>query len=247
MLMFSIGFPNLSLAHDPCPIGVTLTNLGSPDELDNDTILAGLTTQQKWVGIQYNSKNEHILIEHVFLNSPAYKAGLLKNDIIKSIDRTPVTTIAEVQNIFSDAKLGQQIELSIERDSQSLTIPVTFERRDPVILKMAVTLAKERCRSVRITPVKQEYRSYLLPFITDETGNFRCSDAHILLREIDEKEAINDVFFLRNETYIILTMPYWNTHCVEAASLDGDNLTEDAAIKTLYRAIGDYIDYKDLH
>lgn len=73
-----------------------------------------------------------VYIAQVAENSGAQNAGLQKGDCILSIDSTPVSTAAEVQQIVKSHKVGDVINVEILRSNQKQTIPVTLGESVPL-------------------------------------------------------------------------------------------------------------------
>ena len=59
-------------------------------------------------------------------NGPASKAGILKGDIIKSIDGKLIKDIYEYMDRLSSLKEGMTVPITVERDGKVLTLSVTF-------------------------------------------------------------------------------------------------------------------------
>jgi regulator of sigma E protease len=63
-------------------------------------------------------------IGEVFVDSPAWKAGLRPGDKLLSIGDTPVQTWNDIEDT-AKAKVGEKIELKLERGNSPLTLPYT--------------------------------------------------------------------------------------------------------------------------
>ena len=59
-------------------------------------------------------------------NGPASKAGILKGDVIKSIDGKLIKDIYEYMDRLSSLKEGMTVPITVERDGKVLTLSVTF-------------------------------------------------------------------------------------------------------------------------
>jgi len=59
-------------------------------------------------------------------DGPADKAGLLKGDVIKSIDGKPINDIYEFMDRLEELEPGMTIMVLIDRDGDKLTLPVSF-------------------------------------------------------------------------------------------------------------------------
>jgi hypothetical protein len=59
---------------------------------------------------------EGVKVGAVFDDSPGTKAGLMKNDIIKKLDGTEITSLKQYSDLLKTHKPGDEISLEIERD-----------------------------------------------------------------------------------------------------------------------------------
>jgi serine protease Do len=67
------------------------------------------------------------VVTQVEADSPAAKAGLQIGDVITEVDGHRVTDAGELQVVVGQKQPGTKIELTILRDSKTMTIPVTLE------------------------------------------------------------------------------------------------------------------------
>jgi C-terminal processing protease CtpA/Prc len=83
------------------------------------------STQVPFLGIGFEQSDTGVLVTHVMPNSPAAEAGLEEGDIITAIngETVEVDTIADVIHGFN---VGGQLELSIQRDGETLDLDVTL-------------------------------------------------------------------------------------------------------------------------
>jgi len=72
---------------------------------------------------------EGVLVAAVVEGSPADEAGLRAGDVIVSVDGVPVGSTDELQTEIMYRRVGEEVEIGIVRDGQSLTLPVTLGER----------------------------------------------------------------------------------------------------------------------
>lgn len=75
-------------------------------------------------------KAEGAFIGEVVLGSPAYQGGLQKYDVVTAIDGEEVKTASDLTRIISDKEPGDDIELSVIRNGQPITVKVTVGDRN---------------------------------------------------------------------------------------------------------------------
>jgi outer membrane lipoprotein SlyB len=67
-------------------------------------------------------------IADVMDNSPAFRANLMVGDILTAVDDTPILTADDFFTTM-DAKQGQKVKLTIERDGKPVVVDVQLNRR----------------------------------------------------------------------------------------------------------------------
>ena len=63
--------------------------------------------------------------------SDADKAGLLTGDLVKSIDGTEITSSSEIKSLMNDYSVGDQMNITVQRDNKEVTVTVTFTEYTP--------------------------------------------------------------------------------------------------------------------
>lgn len=70
------------------------------------------------------------LVSQVEPNSPASRAGLKVGDVIKKVNGTPVEGAGALQVAVGEQKPGTKVEMTVVRDGNTMTVPVTVESYD---------------------------------------------------------------------------------------------------------------------
>lgn len=72
-----------------------------------------------------------VLVMRVVPNSPAASAGIRRGDVIVQVDRESVTSADQLQNLVENSRLGQTLQVKVQRDNQTKTLSIrTAELRD---------------------------------------------------------------------------------------------------------------------
>lgn len=70
-----------------------------------------------------------ILVVHILEDSAAQTAGIIRGDVILTVDGTEVNSMAELQKILQEKEAGQTVQLGILRGGQAQTLEVSLETR----------------------------------------------------------------------------------------------------------------------
>ncbi|WP_341525987.1 HhoA/HhoB/HtrA family serine endopeptidase [Nostoc sp. UHCC 0302] len=65
-----------------------------------------------------------VLVMRVIPNSPAASAGIRRGDVIVQIDGQPITTAEQLQGIVEDSRLGQVLQVKVQRGNQTQQLSV---------------------------------------------------------------------------------------------------------------------------
>lgn len=237
---FSISAGNIARAGDPCPIEVNISDLGSPEWLDNLALINALKSKQTWLGLSFSTTPEGLHLTRVFEGSPAKSAGLMVGDEIVAIGGVSALEDA----IFERLNIGETVEIDLLRGGKALRLPLIVGGQDPVPLAMVHHLQTVDCRAPNLAPPSPEMRQAVMARLFTKNRRFRCDDAHVALEPLMEQYQSDTVFFVRGSRRLLITMPYYGTTCVAATSLDGENLTGAALDATIERVIGAYVQHR---
>lgn len=87
----------------------------------------GSASDTPMLGITGTGEKYGVVVETVSENYPAAKAGVQKGDVIMKADGTPVTTVAQINEIRISHKRGDVMVLTIFRGGETMEISVTLE------------------------------------------------------------------------------------------------------------------------
>jgi len=233
----SLSLGGIAHAGDPCPITVKISDLGSPDWLDNLALINVLDSRQTWVGVSYNRNDEGLLLNRIHQGSPAERAGLLSGDMVVAVGlRT-----ASDSDMFGGLDIGQRVKVSVIRDGELLNMPLTIGGADPVPLAILHQLEDADCRDSEFSAPNEALEQAVMAGVFAASRGFRCEDAHVALQPLMEQYQSDTVYFVRGSRRLLLTMPYYGTTCVSAGSLDGDNLNDAEIRAVIERVIRNYV------
>lgn len=74
-----------------------------------------------------------LLVMEVIPDSPAAKAELKENDIIKSIDGRPIEDVRAFVMMMNNTKPDQVLKMGILREGKTMDVPVTLGKRPPMM------------------------------------------------------------------------------------------------------------------
>jgi serine protease Do len=78
----------------------------------------------------YYKVDAGVLITEVFADDPADKAGIKANDIIVSVNGTPVNSSRELSRLIASVPVGEKAELKINRNGDMITKRIAVAKRD---------------------------------------------------------------------------------------------------------------------
>jgi len=85
-----------------------------------------------FMGITFGNSQGQIIINRVREGGPAFNAGILPNDIIKSVNGVPVTTLENFyEEVWQSGTAGVKITINVLRDNQAIEFVLkTIDRVD---------------------------------------------------------------------------------------------------------------------
>lgn len=99
-------------------------------------ITAELDGEYRGIGVVVGTRNGEIIIKSVNSSSPAEKAGILKDDVLLSVNGTdyPAEKLAEAVNAIKGTKVGNTVSLGIRRGEEILTIDIKIEKVKEILV-----------------------------------------------------------------------------------------------------------------
>jgi len=81
------------------------------------------------LGVTFDDRADDALIDEVYGESAAFKAGLKAGDVITSFDGTRVKTADNVRDLLKKKKPGDEVKVIVKRKTETVTVTVTLGRR----------------------------------------------------------------------------------------------------------------------
>lgn len=93
------------------------------DKKDASTLMTSLSGSLTGIGIQYYEMNGAILVDKVFMDSPADKAGMKEGDIIKKVDGVDIKDkkIDDIKNMIVGEE-GSKVVIEVLRGKETLSL-----------------------------------------------------------------------------------------------------------------------------
>lgn len=94
------------------------------DEESSDAFNETVNGEYTGIGAEVTVQDGKAIIYSVFENSPAFKAGLKKGDILLEISSKDVTkkTLSEITDLLKNGKSNKKIKVKVERDSKKIDL-----------------------------------------------------------------------------------------------------------------------------
>lgn len=85
------------------------------------------------VVVEYNDDEESILVNTVYIDSPAERSGILVGDYIHAVDGTPISEIGYREAVYHiRGEIGTEVELTLLRGNKLVTVVCTREKVDEI-------------------------------------------------------------------------------------------------------------------
>ncbi|PRY94703.1 serine protease Do [Hasllibacter halocynthiae] len=120
-------------------IGFAMSSAVAEDVVDQ--LIEFGETRRGWLGVRIQNVDDD-LVEALGLDDaqgvlvtdvpegPSAEAGIESGDVILSFDGQPVTDVTELVRVVAGAAVGSEVDVTVFRDGEELTLPVTLARRE---------------------------------------------------------------------------------------------------------------------
>jgi len=135
-------------------VGVVEQVAAEVEEADGDEQVSATPLPKLWLGIAlkgvegdlatFLGSNSGVLIDQVQPESPAAKAGVMKGDIVLSVDGKDIAGPRNLLEFMSSASEGTPLKLQVRRKSEHVEISVTPELRPEQNTRVATTTFGEQ-------------------------------------------------------------------------------------------------------
>ncbi len=221
LIFYSLFVSHLLYAGYPCPIDVNMYE-AKLSWRDNSADLAMLKTKQLWLGISYREEDNHKIILVPRADSPAYLAGVKKNDVLVSINGVIFASQDDME-IYLDKALNtnttKPITFNVLRGQKPLSIKVIPTYKDPLFMGLFNASDDTECLSKSIEDLTVKQKKIIEEAIIDKNKGFRCNDAH-KDKKLKKEFETGSLIMARGEKRVIFVMPNWQTTCVDVALYD---------------------------
>ncbi len=85
---------------------------------------AGVDPDRPMLGVRMNESDGNVVVDKVYANSPAQKAGIMNGDQILSVDGIGADQMSDVVEKVASSKVGNEIEIQVRRGEQEKTFSV---------------------------------------------------------------------------------------------------------------------------
>ena len=125
------------------------------ENVPDNIVKVAATSRPTWMGadiqnidavmkLQFNLPDtKGVIVSNVAAGSPAQTAGLQTGDVIKRFGETRIRDVRKLQSLILKGNPGNQVQLTILRDSQYLTTPITLGQKAPGTTKIPFIVPAE--------------------------------------------------------------------------------------------------------
>ncbi len=110
-------------------ISYTQDTTTTPEPSAAEMAAPAMATQRTWLGVSVSEADGGVTIARISPNSPAETAELADGDVILAVNGTSITSASDLQAIIESAADGDVVSLTIERESEQISVDVTLTTR----------------------------------------------------------------------------------------------------------------------
>jgi serine protease Do len=85
---------------------------------------AGVDPDRPMLGVRMNESDGNVIVDKVYANSPAQKAGIMNGDQILSVDGIEADQMSDIVEKVASSKAGNEIEIQVRRGEEEKTFSV---------------------------------------------------------------------------------------------------------------------------
>ncbi|WP_211284578.1 lmo1851 family serine protease [Rummeliibacillus pycnus] len=123
------------------------------------------------IGAEIQEKDGHIVVVSPIKNSPAEKAGIKTNDIIKKVDGKSIDGMTASEAVLLiRGKKGTSVALDIQRGGASKLISMKITRDDIPVETVYATMEKDKIAHIQITSFSENTYNELLSALDKMEG-----------------------------------------------------------------------------
>lgn len=101
-------------------------------------LLSRGTPKHGLVGTDVNTaKNQHLIVDSVEAGSPAARSGLKAGDVVRKVRDVAITDNADWERSLLELPRGEKVEISVDRDGESLALQYKFDAVEVVASRVA--------------------------------------------------------------------------------------------------------------
>lgn len=100
-----------------------------------ETLLHPEIVKDAWIGLDVANRGGALLIERIFENGPADRAGLRVGDRVRTLEGQSVGTPLQLHTALFDCERAHKLRLGITRDGEERVVKVLFEPLQPPLLE----------------------------------------------------------------------------------------------------------------
>jgi membrane-associated protease RseP (regulator of RpoE activity) len=116
---------------EPAPVSLGAWLDAHPDSTillasDEDVAAMQRHKNRAYLGVRFSERDGALVIDEVTAESPAAAAGMRTGDIIRGVGGIDVRERSDLREILREHKPGDTVEITVQRNGDVTTVPVTL-------------------------------------------------------------------------------------------------------------------------